>query len=83
VHEVNSYKLLVENNVVDYIEKEVEDQYKVIVTPVVEMDNFDDDVDEYQNRNKIMVHDYFVVVDMNVDKMMTMILNLLFDHLIV
>jgi hypothetical protein len=83
VHEVNSYKLLVENNVVDYIEKEVEDQYKVIVTPVVEMDNFDDDVDEYQNRNKIMVHDYFVVVDMNVDKMMMVILNLLFDHLIV
>jgi hypothetical protein len=71
VNEVNSYRLFVANNVVDYIEKEVKDEYKVIETPVVVgMDNCDDVVDEYQNRNKIMVHDYFVVVvvvDMNVD----------------
>ena len=42
------------------------------------MDNFDDDVDEYLNQNKIMDHEYFVV-DMNDENMK--IWNLLIDHL--
>jgi len=62
VYEVNSYKLIVDN-VVDYIVKEEVDRYTMI-----EMDNFDDDVDEYLNQNKIMVHEDFVV-DMDDEKM--------------
>ncbi len=59
---INSYKLFVENNLlyVDYIVKEEEDQHKMSVG-FVEMDNYDDVVDEYQNLNKSVDHDYFVV----------------------
>jgi len=58
VYVINSYKQIVDN-VVDIVKVKV-DQYKMIVVEV-EMDNSDDVVDEYQNLNKIVDHDYFVV----------------------
>jgi hypothetical protein len=63
VYEVNSDKLIVDN-VVDYIVK-VRDRYIGI-----DKENFDIDVDEYPKQNKMRVHEKFVVVDMNVEKMM-------------
>jgi hypothetical protein len=48
---------------------------------VIEMDNFDFDVDEYLNQNKMMVHEDFVV-GMNVEEEEKVMLLVLFQSMV-